>query len=68
MSAANPSLSPVSTSLAGHFDYTSGALDPVWVARDPWSKRPKFEAYKKEETETDVLVVGAGVAGISTAL
>ena len=45
---------------------TSGASDPVWVATFPFSKFPEFPKLTKDIT-TDVLVVGTGITGISTA-
>jgi len=47
-------------------EHTSGANDPVWVATLPFSKFPKFSKLTKDIV-TDVLVVGTGITGISTA-
>ena len=49
-----------------HFLQTSGATDPVWVHLDPPSNRPKFSSLQ-QDLETDVCIVGAGIAGISIA-
>ncbi|RAL11229.1 FAD-dependent oxidoreductase [Aspergillus homomorphus CBS 101889] len=48
------------------FMNTSGETDPVWVRHMPYSKYPHFPALE-ENVETDVCIVGAGIAGISTA-
>lgn len=40
--------------------------DPVWVHKDPYSNRPQF-ARLAESLAADVCIVGAGIAGISTA-
>ena len=45
---------------------TSGSNDPVWVATLPFSKFPQFPKLTKDVV-TDVLVVGTGITGISTA-
>lgn len=45
---------------------TSGDTNPVWYHRDPPSNRPKFMKMDKD-LETDICIIGAGVAGISTA-
>ena len=45
---------------------TSGVNEPVWVATMPFSKFPIFSKLTKN-IETDVLVVGTGITGISTA-
>lgn len=45
---------------------TSGGTDAVWVKTDPTSNRPKFETLKKD-INTDICIVGAGIAGISVA-
>ena len=49
-----------------HFLRTSGSRDPVWVHKEPYSNRPQFPKLAKD-LETDVCVVGSGIAGISTA-
>ncbi|KAK4986756.1 hypothetical protein LTR66_007773 [Elasticomyces elasticus] len=51
---------------AEQFMATSGATDPVWVHTEPYSKRPQFSKLS-QDLETDVCIVGSGVAGISTA-
>lgn len=43
-----------------------GATDAVWVATEPYSKYPKFSKLDKN-IDTEVVIVGAGIAGISTA-
>jgi len=48
-------------------NHTSGATDAVWVATEPYSNFPKFPKLDKN-IDTDVVIVGAGIAGISTAL
>ncbi|KAJ5544956.1 hypothetical protein N7535_006657 [Penicillium sp. DV-2018c] len=45
---------------------TSGNTDPVWVHQVPYSKVPVFSPLK-ENLEADVCIIGAGIAGISTA-
>lgn len=45
---------------------TSGSLDPVWVHTEPYSKRPRYPALTQDK-DTDVVIVGSGIAGISTA-
>lgn len=49
-----------------HAQITSGALDSVWIHTDPYSNRPKFDALSKD-IETDVCIVGSGIAGMSIA-
>lgn len=49
-----------------HFMHTSGANDPVWVHKEPYSNRPKFPKLTKD-IETDVCIIGSGISGISTA-
>ncbi|KAL2023279.1 hypothetical protein VTK56DRAFT_3017 [Thermocarpiscus australiensis] len=46
--------------------HTSGASDPVWVHKQPYSALPRFPSLAQDLT-ADVCVVGAGIAGISTA-
>ncbi|KAI0834605.1 DAO-domain-containing protein [Hypoxylon sp. FL0890] len=48
------------------FVRTSGIKDPVWVHGDPFSNRPEFHPLS-EDIETDVCIIGAGIAGISLA-
>ncbi|KAI1376636.1 DAO-domain-containing protein [Hypoxylon crocopeplum] len=48
------------------FVRTSGVKDPVWVHEDPFSNRPQFHPLT-EDVETDVCIIGAGIAGISIA-
>lgn len=45
---------------------TSGENDPVWIHKEPYSNRPRFPKLNKD-LETDVCVIGSGIAGISTA-
>ena len=45
---------------------TSGETDPVWIHKEPYSNRPRFAKLTKD-LQTDVCVVGSGIAGISTA-
>ncbi|KAM7214637.1 FAD dependent oxidoreductase domain containing protein [Rhypophila decipiens] len=46
--------------------HTSGALDSVWVHKQPYSAYPKFSPLT-QDLETDICIVGAGISGISTA-
>ncbi|KAI6089584.1 DAO-domain-containing protein [Hypoxylon rubiginosum] len=48
------------------FTHTSGITDAVWIHEDPYSNRPVFHTLT-EDTKTDVCIIGAGIAGISTA-
>lgn len=48
------------------FEQTSGAANSVWVHRDDYANRPKFQALNTD-LKAQVCVVGAGIAGISTA-
>lgn len=50
---------------ADYFNATSGATEPVWVHTEPYSARPHFSKLERD-VETDVCVVGAGIAGIQT--
>ncbi|PGH00924.1 hypothetical protein AJ80_09086 [Polytolypa hystricis UAMH7299] len=49
-----------------HFMHTTGENDPVWVHLMLYSEFPKFPVLG-HNAETDVCVVGSGIAGISTA-
>ncbi|KAI4146225.1 MAG: hypothetical protein LQ340_006002 [Diploschistes diacapsis] len=49
-----------------HYMSTSGERDAVWVHQEPYSNRPHFTKLDRS-IETDVCIVGAGIAGISTA-
>ncbi|KAG9538074.1 hypothetical protein KCU79_g20355, partial [Aureobasidium melanogenum] len=49
-----------------HFMKTSGSTDPVWVHTEPYSNRPHYPSLN-QDLETDVCVIGSGIAGISTA-
>jgi len=49
-----------------HFMATSGSNDPVWVHTEPYSRRPHFPKLEKD-LQTDVCIVGSGIAGLSTA-
>lgn len=49
-----------------HFMATSGANDPVWVHTEPYSRRPHFPKLERD-LQTDVCIVGSGIAGLSTA-
>ncbi|KAJ9656296.1 hypothetical protein H2198_005071 [Neophaeococcomyces mojaviensis] len=49
-----------------HFMHTSGALDSVWTKHVPYSKIPSFPKLQ-QDIETDVLVIGSGISGISIA-
>lgn len=48
------------------FKTSSGVTVPVWEATCPQSSYPKFRALKKD-TSTSICIVGAGIAGITTA-
>lgn len=48
------------------FQHATGARDSVWVHKDPVSNRPDFPALK-EDLETEICIIGAGISGISTA-
>ncbi|KAF2415201.1 DAO-domain-containing protein [Tothia fuscella] len=48
------------------FMQSSGATSPVWVHLDPPSNRPQFTPLK-QDLETDICIIGAGIAGISIA-
>lgn len=49
-----------------HVMNTSGDTDAVWIHTEPYSNRPRFPKLTKD-IETDVLVIGSGISGISTA-
>ena len=49
-----------------HFMDTSGDTDPVWVHQMPYSQYPSFPKLERN-IETDVCIIGCGVAGLSTA-
>ena len=59
--SAAAAMSPVT-----QFLNTSGEADPVWVHQVPYSKHPEFSPLK-ENIETDVCIVGGGIAGVSIA-
>ncbi|KAB2569057.1 putative Rieske 2Fe-2S iron-sulfur protein YhfW [Lasiodiplodia theobromae] len=48
------------------FLYTDGETDPVWTHGLPYSKYPSFPQLDRD-LETDVCVVGSGIAGVSAA-
>lgn len=48
------------------FMRTSGNNDPVWVHTEPYSNRPQFSQLN-QDVETDVCIIGSGIAGISVA-
>lgn len=45
---------------------TSGSTEPVWTHKLPWSQMPDFPSLDKD-LETDIAIIGAGIAGVSTA-
>lgn len=45
---------------------SSGFLGSVWTHTDPLENRPKFQKLNSN-IETDICIIGAGIAGISTA-
>lgn len=49
-----------------HFQKTSGTTEPVWIHLEPYRNRPEFPKLDND-VETDVCIIGAGIAGISTA-
>jgi glycine/D-amino acid oxidase-like deaminating enzyme/nitrite reductase/ring-hydroxylating ferredoxin subunit len=49
-----------------HYASTSGASDSVWIHKDPYENRPHFRTLQ-QDAETDICIVGAGIAGISAA-
>ena len=46
---------------------TSGETSPVWVHQMPYSKYPHFPRLDHDIDDTDVCIIGSGIAGISTA-
>ena len=48
-----------------HYMATSGASDPVWIHTEPYNKRPHYPKLN-QDLETDVCVIGSGIAGIQT--
>lgn len=48
------------------FTKTSGSTDAVWIHTEPYSQRPHFKKLTSD-IEADVCIVGAGIAGITTA-
>jgi glycine/D-amino acid oxidase-like deaminating enzyme len=46
--------------------HTSGASDPVWVHKQPYSAIPQFPTLDRDLT-TDICVIGSGIAGIHVA-
>lgn len=52
-----------------HFNNTSGHSDPVWIHKVPYSAYPHaaFAPLKQSIKNTDVCIIGAGIAGISLA-
>ncbi|KAK0610630.1 FAD dependent oxidoreductase-domain-containing protein [Bombardia bombarda] len=58
---------PPSTPAPAQAMHTSGALDPVWVHLEPYSSLPQFPSLTRAIENIDVCIVGAGIAGISTA-
>jgi glycine/D-amino acid oxidase-like deaminating enzyme/nitrite reductase/ring-hydroxylating ferredoxin subunit len=49
-----------------HFMKTTGSTDAVWVHTEPYSKRPQYPKLT-QDLDTDVCVIGSGIAGISSA-
>lgn len=49
-----------------HYMSTEGALDSVWSHTNPYAQRPRFSKLDRD-LEADVVVVGSGIAGLSTA-
>jgi glycine/D-amino acid oxidase-like deaminating enzyme/nitrite reductase/ring-hydroxylating ferredoxin subunit len=56
----------MSSSAQEQFNYTSGALDPVWVQTEKHGDRPQFTTLS-EDIQCDVCIIGAGISGLSTA-
>ncbi|RYP37768.1 hypothetical protein DL767_002798 [Monosporascus sp. MG133] len=48
------------------FIQTSGIADPVWVHKDGYSNRPRFNPLTVD-IETDICIIGAGITGVSIA-
>ncbi|TGZ76175.1 DAO-domain-containing protein [Ascodesmis nigricans] len=46
---------------------SSGHTAPVWLSTEPFSHRPHFPQLSQNLTNIDLLIVGAGIAGIQTA-
>lgn len=53
--------------LKQQFESTSGATDAVWVHLDKYGSRPGGIKTLSEDTETEVCVIGSGIAGVSVA-
>ena len=49
-----------------HTMHTSGTTDSVWVHKQPFSALPQFSPLDRD-LDIDICVIGAGIAGISTA-
>lgn len=49
-----------------HFMQTTGGTDAVWVHKHKYADRPQFQELMTD-IKTDVCIIGAGIAGISTA-
>lgn len=49
------------------FERTSGATDAVWVHLDEYGTRPEGVKPLSGDVETDVCIVGSGIAGVSIA-
>jgi glycine/D-amino acid oxidase-like deaminating enzyme/nitrite reductase/ring-hydroxylating ferredoxin subunit len=49
------------------FERTSGATDAVWVHLDKYGSRPEGVKPLSEDVETEVCIVGSGIAGVSIA-
>ncbi|KFA70547.1 hypothetical protein S40285_08376 [Stachybotrys chlorohalonatus IBT 40285] len=56
----------IAQDLSEQFAHTSGASTSVWTHRDKYADRPKFPELTTD-MDTDVCVIGAGIAGISIA-
>ncbi|PSR85681.1 FAD dependent oxidoreductase [Coniella lustricola] len=55
-----------SSNLDAQYQQTSGATVPVWVHKDKFANRPKFNPLTAD-TQADVCIIGAGIAGLSIA-